>query len=303
MRSSRAPTLVLVLALVLGGCAKPSELANRTCFPTATWSGPAYSCVTGVPASSSSSSSSSSSESETTAESEPTAEAGGGGEIEMGGDPAPEDDGKGKGKSKAELKKEREAEKAAQKEREREEREEREKEKEAAKQKEREEKEAAKEAAKEKEREKEKEKEKEKVADSDDGEGEGDGDAGKGGKLVSRDGDEIRLDKKIIFKKDSEELSTKSKPLLDELVNFLADHDEIKKVEIAGYTDNKGDKEELKKLSSDRAKAVKDYLVDHGIKSKRLTAKGYGSADPIASNKTKSGRNKNRRIEFHIKKK
>jgi pyruvate kinase len=65
----------------------------------------------------------------------------------------------------------------------------------------------------------------------------------------------------------------------------------------------KGDKAELKKLSSDRAKAVKDYLVEHGIKSKRVTSKGYGPENPIASNKTKAGRQKNRRIEFHILKK
>ncbi len=205
----------------------------------------------------------------------------------MGGDPAPEEKPKSKKEKQREEREAREKEKQAAKEREREEREEREKEKEA-----------------EKEKQKEKEKEKEADKGGDEGEGEGDdGDKGGGGKLVSKDGDELLLAKKLIFKKDSDELSTKSKPILDELVGFLSDHDEIKKVEIAGYTDNKGDKEELQKLSADRAKAVKDYLVDHGIKAKRLTAKGYGPADPIASNKTKAGRNKNRRIEFHIKKK
>ena len=268
MRSKLA--LVLMLAV---GCAKPSELANRTCYPTASWGAPAYSCTTGVPASSSSSSSSSDSKPEE--EVKPEGETGG--EIEMGGEPAPDEDkGKGKGKGK----KDKEAEKAKERE---------EKEREAEKEKE-----------KAKDREKEKESDKD-VVDVDDADG---GEAEKGGdKRVSIDGDEIRLEKKIIFKKDSDEVSTKSKPHLDDLVAFLSDHEEIKKIEVAGYTDNKGDKAELKKLSSDRAKAVKDYLVEHGIKAKRVTSKGYGSENPIASNKTKAGRQKNRRIEIHILKK
>ena len=295
MRSRRWSVLARALVLVLGvGCAKPGELANRTCFPTASWSGPAYSCVTGAATSSATSSSSSSSESE----SESNESEGDPGEIEMTGDPAPEEgeDGKGKGKGKSKKEREREAreaEKAAAKEKAREDREEREREKQAAKDKEREE----------REREKEKEREKERVADGDDGEGEGEDSGEKADKPVWIEGDEIRLGKKLVFKKDSGELSSKSKPLLDELVAFLADHEEIVKIEVAGYTDNKGDQDELKALSAERAKAVKDYLVDHGIKSKRVSSRGYGTADPIASNKTKAGRLKNRRIELHILKK
>jgi OOP family OmpA-OmpF porin len=117
---------------------------------------------------------------------------------------------------------------------------------------------------------------------------------------ASIEGDNIVLGGKILFKKDSDDISDKSAPILDDVVTLLKEHKEIKKVEVAGYTDNKGKKDKNVKQSAARAKAVRDYLVDHGIKGKRVTSKGYGSADPIASNKTKAGRGKNRRIEIHI---
>ena len=70
------------------------------------------------------------------------------------------------------------------------------------------------------------------------------------------------------------------------------------KVEIRGYTDNRGSKEHNRKLSQGRAESVKQYLVTKGIDPSRLKVKGYGPADPIATNKTAAGRAKNRRIEF-----
>jgi OOP family OmpA-OmpF porin len=54
------------------------------------------------------------------------------------------------------------------------------------------------------------------------------------------------------------------------------------------------------KLSNDRANAVRDYLIKHGIESKRVTAKGYGETQPVASNDTRDGRQQNRRTEVRI---
>lgn len=54
------------------------------------------------------------------------------------------------------------------------------------------------------------------------------------------------------------------------------------------------------KLSDDRAHSVRQYIIDHGIAPDRLTAKGFGDTRPIASNDTKEGRAKNRRVELHI---
>ena len=54
------------------------------------------------------------------------------------------------------------------------------------------------------------------------------------------------------------------------------------------------------KLSDDRANAVRYYLISKGVESTRMTANGYGMTQPIADNKTKEGRQKNRRVEFKI---
>jgi OOP family OmpA-OmpF porin len=69
-------------------------------------------------------------------------------------------------------------------------------------------------------------------------------------------------------------------------------------VEIQGYTDNTGNKATNQKLSQARADAVRTWLIDKGIAADRLTAKGFGSDNPIAPNSTKEGRAQNRRIEF-----
>ena len=53
-----------------------------------------------------------------------------------------------------------------------------------------------------------------------------------------------------------------------------------------------------RKLSEDRGNAVLNWLADNGVDRTRLTAKGYGSARPVASNETDSGRQKNRRVEI-----
>ena len=71
-------------------------------------------------------------------------------------------------------------------------------------------------------------------------------------------------------------------------------------VEIAGYTDNTGEQALNVALSQKRAEAVRQMLVKFGADPEMLVAKGYGSADPVASNDTPEGRRRNRRIEYHI---
>ena len=70
-------------------------------------------------------------------------------------------------------------------------------------------------------------------------------------------------------------------------------------LEIAGYTDNTGDAAANVTLSQQRAEAVRNVLILAGVDSNMLVAKGYGSANPIASNDTPDGRFRNRRIEYH----
>ena len=71
-------------------------------------------------------------------------------------------------------------------------------------------------------------------------------------------------------------------------------------LEIAGYTDNTGDPAANLALSQQRADAVRDFLIKAGVNANMLVAKGYGSADPIASNDLLEGRLRNRRIDYRV---
>ncbi|RYY55024.1 MAG: OmpA family protein [Chitinophagaceae bacterium] len=69
-------------------------------------------------------------------------------------------------------------------------------------------------------------------------------------------------------------------------------------LKLAGHTDNIGSAAANMKLSKERAESVKAYLVGKGANASRIEATGYGAAQPIESNKTAEGRQKNRRVEF-----
>lgn len=72
-------------------------------------------------------------------------------------------------------------------------------------------------------------------------------------------------------------------------------------IAISGYTDSDGSESYNKRLSTNRASAVRYYLISRGVSSKKLKAVGYGESNPIADNSTKEGKAKNRRIEFNVK--
>ncbi len=69
-------------------------------------------------------------------------------------------------------------------------------------------------------------------------------------------------------------------------------------IEVAGHTDSMGSDEYNMKLSQQRAEAVRNFLISRGVAADRLTAKGYGEAQPVADNATEEGRFKNRRVEL-----
>lgn len=90
-------------------------------------------------------------------------------------------------------------------------------------------------------------------------------------------------------------------PALDKLAIVLSKKPEWK-LAIVGHTDDKGSAEYNLKLSKARAKAVADYLATKGVLSESITSDGMGETKPIADNKTESGREQNRRVEFTITK-
>ena len=104
----------------------------------------------------------------------------------------------------------------------------------------------------------------------------------------------------IFFDSGKSVLREASNTELNRLVKLLTDVPTLQ-IEISGHTDNTGSATINEKLSQDRAQAVVNYLKGKGIDTGRLTAKGYGSSKPIASNATKFGLQENRRTEFEIK--
>ena len=105
--------------------------------------------------------------------------------------------------------------------------------------------------------------------------------------------------KNIFFDFDKATLRSTSVAELNRLMILLEAYPKMK-IELGGHTDNKGSLKYNTDLSEARAKAVVDYLVEHGINQDRLTYKGYAYLQPIATNDTDEGRQENRRVEFKI---
>lgn len=105
--------------------------------------------------------------------------------------------------------------------------------------------------------------------------------------------------KNVLFEFGKSILLETSKYELAKLLRIMREYKDMK-VMIAGHTDEIGRAEDNLTLSDARAKAVYDYLVGKGIEENRLFYVGRGSSEPLSSNKTESGRKKNRRVEFYV---
>ena len=111
-------------------------------------------------------------------------------------------------------------------------------------------------------------------------------------------GDAVVL-QNIQFEYNSSALTEDSQLGIMMIVEFLQGNPELK-VELAGHTDNVGSDSYNLKLSKERAETVRNALIDNGIEAWRLTAKGYGTSQPIAPNDTEEHRALNRRTEMII---
>ncbi|MGJ1322132.1 OmpA family protein [Sphingobacterium faecium] len=100
----------------------------------------------------------------------------------------------------------------------------------------------------------------------------------------------------IQFEFDSSVLKTQSYATLDKVAKEVRDNNSS--VTLDGYASAEGSEAYNLSLSKDRANAVKQYLVNAGVASSKITANGYGEANPVASNATEEGRVQNRRVEI-----
>jgi outer membrane protein OmpA-like peptidoglycan-associated protein len=111
--------------------------------------------------------------------------------------------------------------------------------------------------------------------------------------------EKIELKQKIFFDTNKATIQPRSFGLLDEIANVLRSRPTMT-VRIEGHTDSRGSRPHNLKLSQARAESVRQHLVGLGVESQRMEARGYGPDQPIETNKTEAGREKNRRVEFII---
>ena len=105
---------------------------------------------------------------------------------------------------------------------------------------------------------------------------------------------------KVFFETNKDVIKSQSYELLDQVATTIRTNPQIGNLLVVGHTDSQGRKSYNMDLSQRRAAAVRQYLIDKGVKAERLEAKGMGPEVPIDDNGTAAGRANNRRVEFEI---
>lgn len=120
---------------------------------------------------------------------------------------------------------------------------------------------------------------------------------------LALDGDELvlRLSEDLTFEAGQWRVKRQAMPTLGKIVEFLQEYPDNKLV-VLGHADATGGDPANLELSRRRARVVRDILVSSGIAPERLTYEGVGSSQPIASNATEEGRQRNRRVDIVVKK-
>lgn len=118
---------------------------------------------------------------------------------------------------------------------------------------------------------------------------------------VSRQGENlnINLPGGVTFATNSANIAPNFYYSLNEIAKVLVQYPESR-ILVNGYTDSTGGDAHNQVLSEKRANSVANYLAAQGVAANRITAVGYGKANPIASNTTEAGKQANRRVEVKI---
>jgi outer membrane protein OmpA-like peptidoglycan-associated protein len=111
----------------------------------------------------------------------------------------------------------------------------------------------------------------------------------------------ITLSGSVLFLTGQAELLPIAERKLESVAKALVDLEPTESIVIEGHTDARGAEDTNQKLSEERANAVRDYLVAHGVSADRVRTVGLGESKPIASNATPEGRANNRRVEIVIR--
>jgi outer membrane protein OmpA-like peptidoglycan-associated protein len=117
------------------------------------------------------------------------------------------------------------------------------------------------------------------------------------GSVILRHG-HIYIVGKVHFDTGSAHIQKRSYALLDNVAVLMREHPEIGRVVVEGHTDNVGPPELNLRLSRERADSVRNALIERGVRRDRLRTQGFGESRPVAPNRTRAGRAKNRRVEF-----
>lgn len=129
--------------------------------------------------------------------------------------------------------------------------------------------------------------------------------------LRARLGDDALADEKppfeivrlegLDFETGSAKILPRHEPLLARLIQYLNSVPEVLKMRIEGHTDSIGSEEKNRRLSGERVKSVREYLLKHGMNPDlRIEAEGFGSSRPVADNGNFQGRRANRRVEVRL---
>lgn len=104
----------------------------------------------------------------------------------------------------------------------------------------------------------------------------------------------------VLFETNKASLLPEGQRKVEEFATIIQQYSGNRTIVVEGHTDNRGNTGYNQSLSVRRAKTVRKYLINTGINSERLIAKGFGEKQPIATNATNAGRQQNRRVEIII---